>query len=108
MAKTWAERFPHPGDAPARPADEHPEEAEALHRWWQDCYTWNTYVMVIRRHEVARMLDVLDRMRESGDPGFDAADIIAMNVGASFLDGTISGPAAAISEPLPPARMRPL
>ena len=106
--KTWAERFPHPGEAPERPADDHPEEADALHRWWQSCYVWNEYVQAVRRYEVARMIDALDRLGEATVEKLTPADIIAMNIGASFLDGTIgdsffTGPRGGT-----PSGMRPL
>jgi len=45
--------------------------------------------MAVRRNEVARSLDLLDRQRADEGQPITAADVIAMNVGASFLDGTI-------------------
>jgi hypothetical protein len=94
--KTWAERFPHPGDPPARPADEEAARAggQALKDWWAACHTWNTYVQALRWHQVALAVATLDAkaaglLAPGGPVALTPAEIIALNVGASFLDGTI-------------------
>lgn len=85
MGKNWAERFPNPGDAPPRPADQMPDESEAIQQWWQDCYAWNSYVQAGRCHHIARSMDEL-----MAKGALEPAEIISLNIGASFLDGTIA------------------
>lgn len=57
------------------------------------CFMWNEYVQALRRHEVALAVAHLDAYRGGrlgpGDCRLTAPEIIALNVGASFLDGTI-------------------
>jgi len=85
MGKTWVERHPHPGEAPAKPADEHPTESKALNDWWVARNHWDVYVLKLRRHEIAGALDRLDA---SGDP-LRPEQTIARNLGASWLDGSM-------------------
>lgn len=82
---SWVDRNPHPGAAPPKPTHEHPTEAMALNEWWAARHSWDVYVAKLRRHEVAVAVTELDR--RGGNLDFD--QVIARNIGACWLDGTL-------------------
>lgn len=84
--KSWAVRHPHPGKAPVKPPDEHP--ASGLPGWWAARLVWDTYVKQLRQHEIACAIDMLDRRVERGQL-LEPEQIIARNLGACWLDGTL-------------------
>lgn len=86
MAKTWAERFPHPGPQPHKPGDEQPTQAEVLTGWWVARSTWNEYVRQLRRHQVAQSLDAIAAQKALGE---SPVGRLAMVFGVSYLDGSL-------------------
>lgn len=86
--KTWAERNPHPGEAPPRPSDEHPTDAAAMNTWWIARHTWDAYVRKLRKYQVAVAIDLLDRTGDALKP----EQMIARAIGACWLDGSLVPP----------------
>jgi hypothetical protein len=92
--KTWVERFPHPGPAPAQPDPNEPITLSRADPWFLGRYDWNDYVRRLRQHEIARAVDELTR-RDALQP----EQRIARNVGAMILDGTLWSAAANMVQP---------
>ena len=108
MAKTWAERHPHPGAPPPQPSDEQPTDAEQLRHWWDAVWAWNAYVADLRRHDIAASLDQILEARELRrihDGTLNVRDTILIDLAASFLDGTLMARDRSLFElELPPRR----
>lgn len=86
MGQTWTERHPHPGQRPAKPAEEQPTDAVALHDWWVARHAWDLYVVKLRRHQVATAVDELDATFIPPRP----EQLIARILGACWLDRTLT------------------
>lgn len=84
---SWALRFPRPGNPPPKPADEHPTDSKLLEGWWRARAEWDIYVKRLRKFEVACAIDMIERREDCGL--LEPAEIIAKNLGACWLDGSL-------------------
>lgn len=84
----WAERFPFPGGAPAKPADEEPTQAAEFEHWWQARERWNSYVMACRRHDLAIYVDG-SIAREAAEGGGTLTDLALRTIAMMILDGSL-------------------
>lgn len=100
---TWRQRYPHPGRAPEKPSEREPLTLEHQDDWFLRRFRWNQYVQKLRKHEMACALDQLEAIYQV-EGKLHPEQVIARNVAALVLDGTLLSESAEMAQLLTASR----
>jgi hypothetical protein len=88
---TYAEKYPHPGEAPPRSSEEPPAyQSPERTEWEKVSRAYNTWAHKTRAHHVAKALDRLLHETSNAKPVLmTPVQTIAFVLATAYLDGTI-------------------
>jgi hypothetical protein len=85
----FVEKFPDPGPPPPVPgAEPSMGDSEKWNAWNKEAHAYNGHLTKLRKHMIARSVDVLSERSKSRDWHLDPAANISLTLGIMFLEGS--------------------